>query len=116
MSRIRIPAALAALALAAAVPAQAAVPKLSGTVGPGFTIGLKKAGVTVKTLKAGKYSLVVADRSTIHNFHLTGPGVNVKTSVVAQGTRTFALTLKRGTYRFVCDPHAGLMKGSFRVS
>jgi hypothetical protein len=26
---------------------------LKGTVGPGFTISLKKAGKTVKTLKAG---------------------------------------------------------------
>jgi plastocyanin len=24
--------------------------------------------------------------------------------------------LKRGTYRYVCDPHASFMKGSFRVS
>jgi plastocyanin len=116
MTRTRTVAALAALALAAAVPAQAAVPKLTGTVGPGFTISLKKSGTTLKTTKAGKVSLVVADRSTIHNFHLTGPGVNVRTSVVGQGTKTFALTLKPGTYRYVCDPHASVMKGSFRVS
>ena len=116
MNRTRIVAALAALALAAVVPAQAAVPTLTGTVGPGFTISLKKAGVTVKTMKAGKVSLVVSDKSGIHNFHLTGPGVNVKTGVITQGTKTFAITLKAGTYRYVCDPHATSMKGSFRVS
>ena len=51
----------------------------------------------------------------MHNFHLTGPGVNVKTSVGATGTKTFTVTLKKGTYKFVCDPHAGFMKGSFTV-
>jgi plastocyanin len=116
MTRIRSFALLSALGLVAIVPAQAAVPKLTGTVGPGFTISLKKAGVTLKTTKPGKYSLTVADRSRIHNFHLIGPGVNVKTSVAATGSKTFALTLKRGTYRFICDPHATSMRGSFRVS
>ncbi|MCP9486071.1 MAG: plastocyanin/azurin family copper-binding protein [Gaiellaceae bacterium MAG52_C11] len=118
MKRIRLGAAVAALALAAVVPAQAVTPptKLAGTVGPGFTIGLKKAGKTFKTLKPGKYSLTVADKSGIHNFRIKGPGnVNRATSVVKQGTTTFALTLVKGTYTFVCDPHAGSMKGSFKV-
>jgi plastocyanin len=26
------------------------------------------------------------------------------------------LKLKKGSYRFVCDPHAGFMRGVFRVS
>ena len=116
MIRIRLLVALAALALVAILPAQAAVPKLTGTVGPGFTISLKKAGVNVKLLKAGKYSLVVADKSGIHNFRLKGPGVNVTTPIVGTGTKTFAVTLKRGTYTFICDPHALSMKGSFKVS
>ena len=103
--------ALAALAaLAIALPAGAAVPTFKGTVGPGFTIGMVK-----KPTKPGKIKLVVADRSSSHNFHLTGPGVNVKTSVGAVGTKTFTITLKKGTYRFVCDPHASSMRGSFRI-
>lgn len=116
MTRIRSFALLAALGLLAVAPAQAAVPKLTGTVGPGFTISLKKAGVNVRTAKVGKVSIVVADRSGIHNFHLIGPGVNVKTSIVGTGTKTFNVTLKRGTYKFICDPHATSMKGSFKVS
>ena len=60
--------------------------------------------------------LVIHDRSHIHNFHLTGPGVNPKTSVAAVGNVTWTLTLKRGTYRFVCDPHAGLIKGVLKVT
>ena len=79
-------------------------------------IYLVKQAVAEKAIGAGKAKLVIADKSSIHNFHLTGPGVNVKTSVSATGTKTFTVTLKKGTYRFVCDPHASSMKGSFKVS
>ena len=70
--------------------------------------------MTTKPTKAGKIKLVINDRSKVHNFHLTGPGVNVKTSVPAIGTKTFTTTLKKGTYKFICDPHP-FMKGSFTV-
>ena len=101
---------VAVLAALAALPAFAATPVLNGTVGPGFTILMKK-----KPTKAGKYKLVISDKSSIHNFHLKGPGVNVLTSVSAVGTKTFNITLKRGRYTFVCDPHATVMKGSFTI-
>ena len=101
---------VAALAALVALPAFAATPVLNGTVGPGFTILMKK-----KPTKAGRYKLVVADKSSIHNFHLKGPGVNVATGVGAVGTKTFTITLKRGRYTFVCDPHATSMKGSFTI-
>lgn len=104
-------AAVSAAFLLTAVPALAATtPTFKGTVGPGFTIALAK-----KPTKAGKARFTVSDRSEFHNFHLSGPGVNVKTSVGAVGTKTFTVTLKKGTYRFVCDPHASQMKGSFRI-
>ena len=99
----------AVVALILALPALAATPVFKGTVGPGFTITMAK-----KPTKAGKIKLVVADKSAQHNFHLTGPGVNVKTSVAAVGTKTFTITLKKGTYKFICDPHP-FMKGSFTV-
>jgi plastocyanin len=101
---------VAVLAALAALPALAATPVLNGTVGPGFTILMKK-----KPTKAGKYKLVVSDKSSIHNFHLKGPGVNVLTGVGAVGTKTFTITLKKGRYVFVCDPHATIMKGSFTI-
>jgi plastocyanin len=101
---------LLAIAAVVALPAGAATPKLLGTVGPGFTITLTK-----KPSKAGKYTLVVSDKSSIHNFHLTGPGVNVKTSVAAAGSKTFRITLKKGKYTFLCDPHASTMRGTFRI-
>lgn len=115
----------AAAALLAALPASAATPTFKATVGPGFTISM-----ATKPKTAGKIKLVIADKSNIHNFHLTGPGgkaitafdvkanktvKSVSTSVGAVGTRVFILTLKRGTYKFVCDPHVSSMKGSFTV-
>ena len=109
MRRIALAVAVVA-ALVAALPAVAATPIFKGTVGPGFTISMAK-----KPTKAGKIKLVVSDKGSIHNFHLTGPGVNVKTSVSGTGTKTFLVTLKKGTYKFVCDPHASSMKGSFTI-
>jgi plastocyanin len=104
--------AVAAALLVTATPALAATPPtFKGTVGPGFTIAMAK-----KPTKAGKIKLVVSDKSSAHNFHLSGPGVNVKTNVPATGSKTFTVTLKKGTYKFVCDPHASAMKGSFKVS
>ena len=108
--------ALVAAALVVVASASAATPTLSGVDGPGFTISLKKSGKRVTSLKAGKYRIVVKDLSSIHNFHLKGPGVDKKTSVGAQGTSTWTVTLKKGTYKFVCDPHASIMKGSFKVT
>jgi plastocyanin len=109
--------ALAAIVAAMVVPnAVAATGKLVGTDGPGFTITLKQGGKTVKTLKAGAYTITIQDKSNIHNFHLTGPGVNKKTSVGALGTTTWKVTLKKGTYKFVCDPHVPIMHGTFKVT
>jgi plastocyanin len=105
-------------ALALAGSAEAATPSkttLVASVGPGFTISLKKGGVNVKTLKPGAYVIKVSDKSTIHNFHLRGPGVNKATTVAFMGSKTFLVTLKDGSYRFQCDPHKGQMRGSFTV-
>jgi hypothetical protein len=106
----------ALLGLAAA--GQAATPKkLSGVSGPGFTITLKSGSKAVKTLQPGTYSIVVSDKSSIHNFHLFGPGVNKKTSVAGTGTMTWKVTLKKGTYTYQCDVHASSgMKGTFKVT
>jgi plastocyanin len=39
----------------------------------------------------------------------------VLTGVRFTGTKSLVLKLRKGTYRFLCDPHAGEMHGSFRV-
>ena len=119
MSRTFLTAAVAALALMLAGSALAATPKpVVGTVGPGFTIGLTQDGKKVSKLKAGiPYRFTIRDRSSSHDFRLTGPGVNrVITGVAFTGTKSVTLTLKKGTYSFVCDPHASSMKGSFKVA
>jgi plastocyanin len=109
--------ALAVLVAALVVPAAvAATPTLNGTVGPGFTITLTKAGKKVTKLTAGTYVIKVSDKSNIHNFRLKGPGVNKTTSVGGQGSATWKVTLKKGTYTYVCDPHATIMKGTFKVA
>ena len=115
---LTLAAAAAALAVPLATPAAPAA-KLAGTVGPGFTISLKKPGVVarVKTLPRGVYSITVTDRSGAHDFHLRGPGVNrVITGVAFVGKKTVTVTLKKGLYTYVCDPHALDMRGSFRVT
>jgi plastocyanin len=90
---------------------------LFATVGPGPTISLRtRNGRRVSRVRRGRYRIVVRDRSSMHNFHLRGPGVNKRTTVGFRGTRTWTLTLRRGLYRFVCDPHARRMRGSFRVT
>jgi plastocyanin len=118
MSRLNLAVVLlVGVCLLVAAPATAATPVLNGTDGPGFTITLKKGKVKVKSVKAGKYKIVIKDLSNIHNFHLTGPGkINKKTGVGAKGTFTWTVTLKKGTYKYVCDPHASVMKGSFKVT
>jgi hypothetical protein len=85
---------------------------LNGSVGPGFDISLDGTD----GLTAGSYTLVVNDQSSAHNFHLTGPGgVDVSTSVEETGEKSFDIELQAGEYKFVCDPHASQMNGSFTV-
>jgi hypothetical protein len=110
---------LVALPAAGAGATRADNPVLTGDVGAGdsFTISLTgPTGAPVRNLDPGTYTLLVHDRSSIHNFHLFGPGgVNVATDVDAIGDFTFTVTLVAGTYNFDCDAHAAEMKGSFTV-
>ena len=113
MRRITLSAVAIVSGLAIASPTFAApnAKRLTGTDGPGFTITMSK-----KTVKAGTYKIVIRDRSSIHNFHLTGPGVNKKTSVPPSRTTTWTVKLKKGTYKFVCDPHRSIMHGVLKVT
>jgi hypothetical protein len=119
MTRILLLAAVvvAALALAGSALAASAPTRLNGTVGPGFTISLNTAaGKKVAKLKAGRYRITIDDRASIHNFHLTGPGVNKDSGVAFTGKKTWTVTFRKGTYNYVCDPHASGMNGKFAVS
>jgi plastocyanin len=102
---------LATLALANVALAATNANALTGTVGPGFTISMNK-----KAVKAGTYVITIHDLASIHDFHLTGPGVNKKTSVAGTGTTKWTVKLKTGTYHFVCDPHQTIMHGVLKVT
>jgi plastocyanin len=119
LRRLLIPLALLGIFLATATVSNAATAKSSGLVGetgPGYTIEVKLNGKDLKTIKAGTYKLKVEDKSSIHNFHLKGPGVNKLTSLGGTGDATWTVKLKKGTYTYQCDAHASLgMKGTFRV-
>jgi plastocyanin len=64
---------------------------------------------------AGTYTIDVDDRSPDHDFRLTGPGVNVATTLAEVGKKSFTVTLKPGTYTFLCDPHTLTMFATFTV-
>ena len=102
----------------ASVAGAMTVPKLFGTVGPGFTISLKDAtGKAVKQVKAGKYTFVIGDKSSIHTFSLKGPGINkTLTSVAFVGSKSVTLTLRTGTYTFYCAVHPTTMRGTFKAT
>jgi plastocyanin len=105
---------LIVVALALISPASAAAKALRGTVGPGFTINLvDESGARVTQLDAGTHTITVEDLSNEHNFHLSGPGVNMSTDVDFVGTVTWTVTIQNGRYAYACDPHASQMQGSF---
>jgi len=108
---------LGMLALATWTTATAAPSKLKGSVGPSETISLKTAaGKKVSMVSRGTYTITVSDRSDEHNFVVSGPGLRKTiTGVDFVGTKTVTVRLAKGTYRFVCVPHAEDMRGSFTV-
>jgi hypothetical protein len=94
-----------------------AATKLLLTVGPTATITLRNAaGRLLRGLKAGNYTIVVRDRSKVHNAHLVGKGVNRKSGLAATGTLTWKVKLSAGLLRFYSDRSPTKVKGSIRVS
>ena len=55
------------------------------------------------------------DPSKIHNFKLTGTGVDEKTSVPEIADATWKVKLVAGTYTYTCGPHPK-MTGTFTVT
>ena len=119
LRRLLLPSALLAVSLVAVSAGNAGTSgghALSGVVGPGFSIEVKQGTKDVKTLRAGTYTIKVQDKSSIHDFHLKGPGVNKVTTVAGTGTQTWTIKLKPGTYTYQCDPHSASMNGTFKVT
>lgn len=109
-----------ASAPSAALPGQPT--QLIGTLGTpedpnAFEIGLTKAdGTPVQELPAGTYQITVQDEAVIHNWHLTGEGVDEQTGVAETESPVFEVELVSGeTYTYFCDPHTGSMSEEFSV-
>ena len=126
LRRFLIPVAVVSSAVAAAIfllpPAAspAVTTTLFGYVNepnePYNGIWLKDAnGVLVTHLAPGTYEIEVNDLSANSSFHLTGPGVDIKTGVAFVGHTTWTVTFTDGTYAYFCDFLPGVMKGSFTV-
>ena len=103
-----------------ALASGASHPQLIGVVGKNdaYKISLTSKGKLVKTLKAGTYTLVIHDDSTIHNYELDGPNGKswTFTSVPFTGTKTMTLELTPGAYKAYCAPHESIMFQHFTVS
>jgi plastocyanin len=111
--------AVLSMALVAAAFGRAQATTLNGTVGPGFTITLKKGSKKVKSLPAGSYKFVIADKANVHNFVVErekgGKFEKTLTGVSFQGKKTVTLKLKAGRYKYYCAPHESSMFGFFTV-
>jgi len=112
--------ALAGLAVPGSVGARVAVTQpLLATVGSptspdAFEISLTDStGAKVTHVDPGQYAINVHDYSTLHDFHLTGPGVDQATAIETASTATWNVTFTDGTYRYSCDAHPTSMRGSF---
>ena len=114
--------AVVGLVLPSAVGARSAAPPqpLVATVGTAsspdaYAISLVDAtGARVTHVDPGTYTINVHDYSTLHNFHLSGPGVDEATSDVNAETTTWTVTFQDGAvYKYVCDVHPSEMRGSF---
>ena len=88
---------------------------LQATVGQGSFLTLRLDGKVVTTLRPGKYTVAVADRSATDNFHLIGAAVNKSTGVAQRQNATWILNLRKGVYRYLSDGSTR-RKGSFRVA
>ena len=92
-----------------------ALPVLEARIGPGTQISLTSGGRTLSRLAPGAYKVRVRDRSRRDNFHLSGPGVNRRTSIALTGQPTWTVRFVRGVYRFRSDAHPSLLRGTFDV-
>jgi hypothetical protein len=79
-------------------------------------IWLKDAsGAIVTYLPPGTYTIEVTDTSSVGNFHLTGPGVDLKTGLGEVENVTWTVTFTEGRYHFQCDFTPFSMFGNFAV-
>ena len=93
------------------VPQAPPAPKPLPTIKAGVTAG--GTAYAPRAVQAGRYRVVVTDRSARRNFRLAGPGVRRATGIPFKGTARWTVRLARGTYRFGSDPEP--LEGRLRV-
>jgi hypothetical protein len=72
-----------------------------------------RASLSARSVAAGRFRIVVRDRSPRHNFRLAGRGLNRTTGADFRGAVTWRVRLGRGVYRFGSD--AKRLPGRLRV-
>jgi hypothetical protein len=72
-----------------------------------------RATLSARSVSAGRFRIVVRDRSARHNFRLAGRGVNRTTGADFTGSTTWRVRLAKGVYRFGSD--ARRVPGRLRV-
>ena len=120
MKRIALGLLAVALGVLIIAPAQAAAPKLVGTVGPGFTITLIQGRQESHQAEGGQVH--VRDRGQGVDSRLRpraesgGKWEKQLTSVPFVGTKTVTVALKKGKWKYYCAPHESTMSGFFTVT
>jgi plastocyanin len=116
---VSVVALVAGLAAASALGRAGATVTLTGAVGPGYSISLMKDGKKVRSLKPGSYRLVIADRSSAHDFTIEqergGRFERHLTGIAFTGTKTVTLSLRAGKWKFYCSAHEASMSGLVNV-
>jgi len=102
---------------------RADTPTLTAIVGTndGFTITLNDAsGKKVSRIAPGTYTVLVEDRSALHDFHLASnedATVDFRTDLEFVGEKSFTVTFRDDTrYAYACEPHWQVMNGEFFVT
>jgi len=86
---------------AAGRPKPAAPPKLTGAVTASGSVSLRAAsGKVVQQLRAGWYTVTIADDARSGAFHLVGPGVDKSTGAHFRGVAIWGVHFRVGVYRY----------------
>jgi plastocyanin len=111
---------LVSLTVASTASSRGTAATLKGVVGPGFTISLTQNGKKVKTLKAGRYTFSISDKSSIHNFTLEKEKGSHKfekhlTGTSFTGAKKATVMLTAGEFKYYCSNHESQMFGFVKV-
>jgi plastocyanin len=95
-------------------PASAPIRRLSASVTSRAIAVRTSSGSRARTVARGRYRIAVRDSSRRENFHLSGPGVNRKTTIAGMQKPTWTVTLRAGRYTYRSD-RTRRLRGTFRV-